>query len=212
MIIAIDDFDIDENMTKYARAICHLDVHYQNSDDKRHHMYRHGEVVSCGFFTWDQYPECWAGAWGGTHVLFKITDHSLVHYLHSAETVRSKRRDYEKYSVFNFPYRFRDTVLNSEKTPGRSRLTHAEMLFFSSQMTLEEHQNRDAKLAQFEPHDFSIQDSLTSERPIKLYLAGTDDTSYSATFSSIEEANKRLMQLVENPTWDDLKNDFHFSN
>ena len=51
------------------------------------------------------------------------------------------------------------------------------------------------------------------ERPVKIYMCGNDDCSYSATFMTVEEAMSALVDIERNPTFELLKkHGFEFTN
>jgi|ERR1019366_171205 hypothetical protein len=62
-------------------------------------------------------------------------------------------------------------------------------------------------------NDTPFTDIPTIERPIKLYLAGNDDTSYSFFATTVEEAEKVLETLILEPTMEKLRDlGFVFTN
>ena len=47
-------------------------------------------------------------------------------------------------------------------------------------------------------------DYATVERPIRLYLTGDDDCSYSAFFATTDQAEGMLVNIITFPLWDSL--------
>jgi hypothetical protein len=73
-------------------------------------------------------------------------------------------------------------------------------------------------------YDIAIKESIANrsaetmgfphvENPIRVYLAGNDDCSYSRVFPTVDAAKEALQQIIEIPMWETLESfGFVFTN
>ena len=213
MISTVEDFlaknTISETMAKYARSLCTAGSEF-------------GKLWKTGFLVWEEETAyMWAGPWGESHVFFKIVDHRFCPDLQTEEELVAKYRKQVRYSVYKKPARLtagldRDIYSVDGHIYKRSMITHEERLAMMALMTHDELLEHEAQLKKCDDA-YAIENGwcgqATVERPISLYLAGTDDASETALFLTIASAEAALFELAADPTPATLKRlGFQFTN
>lgn len=170
------------------------------------------ELVRVGMLKWeDETACCWGGPYKGNYVFGKIEDYSLTcGELKSLAEIAEYWRTYFKYSTYcfqhgslqkYFPYMDRQfstfLQISSDGTHcGRSSLTHQELELFLSRAPKEEKDYREEKIKE-ELEGTITQYTLSIELPVRFYLCGNDDTSYSGYFPTREAAIKDWDYIIE---------------
>jgi len=157
---------------------------------------------------------CWSSSfdWQGSEYVFcNITDHSFDLNILTVEQVKLSERVYEQYSKYNIPYSYQEREWTKEhflvtskdgSLASRGRLTHHELVLFNIGCT-------DVEMAYYKnklklKNDTWANEEATIERPIKVYMCGTDDTSYSAAFVGMEDAKKKIKDYEQTGVLDSL--------
>lgn len=179
--------------------------------------------VKCGMLKWsdvDAYR--WYGAFEGNFCFFRLTDHTNVPDLPTLEEIEKKMLDYKKFSRFSWPYDFPDKILGKDwnivtlhgQVCSRSTLTQEEL----NQLV------HNANSEQFKYWLDKTQEKFdwdkttpSKEFPIKLYLCGNDDDSWTKLFTNLRTAEFYLNQLsgineFDAPTFDIISRDFVYTN
>lgn len=169
------------------------------------------------FIEWPDEPENWTGAWAETHVLALISDHSLTP-LRTLKETEAGNEAYAKYTLYNVPNSFRqlipDTCHVGDALCSRGRITHQEYQSLWAEM---EELDRELWQTAQEELLLRMQEDVkgypTVELPVRILLAGTDDTTYSLCVATRKEAFEILEGLKNCPTWALLKDyGFIFTN
>jgi len=175
------------------------------------------EILKVGMIKWGFDAANWAGAWSKEYAFFKIEDYTPTVGLKTKREIRCSQFERERYSMYNLPYSFTQKLNNIVKTKdgkecSRSTVSHKELLQFFKEATKEEIKNRKQEIRKdlIEHLEFLIPHK---EKPIRFYLAGNDDCSYTAVFSTADKAFHALKEIEFNPVFNTLSSfSFKFSN
>jgi hypothetical protein len=156
----------------------------------------------------------WAGPFPGPSCYFRIEDHSRTQNIQTANQQMVSWKEHTRFCLFSFPHDVRlrlsamfpnDEVDNGSfiedfpqgdgKTTkvSRTNLTHGELGVILEHCTHREimhYHNRVVRAGE----NFRIE-TPTVERPVKLYMCGNDDTSYTIFCVTIQEALEKLKKL-----------------
>ncbi len=183
------------------------------------------QVVKQGMLKWeDESACCWGGPFDGNYVFCKIEDHSLTLDLKSLAEIAEHWKTYTKYSTYNtlrgsvekyFPD-FKDgsfPQISSKGTKcGRSQFTHQELLHYIDKCTPDEFQYRLEKV-DTENIDLITGKELSIELPVEFYLYGTDDTSWTNYYATVDEALVEFDYIVKHqPDIERIQRTFVFTN
>lgn len=161
------------------------------------------------FIEWHDCPEAWAGPWAEKYALAVLSDHSLMTRIDTYDVQMAKREHSARTSAYNLPGKYKAQFLRTRsyggKPVGCSSLTYAECQKIRLEMSVEEIAAWDSKV------DKSIASSRLDmggtvhfEKPVRIYMFGNDDTSYSLVLETQESALGVLAKLRETPTWENL--------
>jgi len=187
------------------------------------------KLVVSGMIDWidKKDAEFWGGAWEGQYAGCRITDYSLCLDIPTLEMVNQQQIKFSKYNSFNIPlYAFermfkwrpdcnRHTFIVKTidgKECSRSELTHIELETFLRNATPEEIAYRETEIQRENKEMEWGKEMPTKEFPVKIYLFGNDDCSYTKTCKSDKEALKILQIIVDNPNSKYIHDNFIFSN
>ena len=171
------------------------------------------ELIKCGFILWNEdEAHIWAGPWCGIGVFFKICDYSKVKWIQTCEERDASLKRRALYGYYTFPYKSRKLLDNLRVSKNPDELTSVERSMLLSVISEEEYMEYFSNYGKV--YDNLLKEfSVTVEHPIKLYLCGNDDTSYSASFARPDLAIDALKEIDANPTMKTLnKFDFKFTN
>jgi hypothetical protein len=202
---------LEDYLLEYAKHSARLD---KDPDD----VYW-AETFLAEFLVWPDSPERWAGAWGGTSVFVILEDHSRRYPApKTAELQRLEHQMHAETSVYSLPVNYQSkylkTVVLNGKQCSSSKLTHADIKELKASMSKEElaawQSSIDEEIRCLN-HDRDAY--ATFEKPIRVHLMGTDDTSYSLCFETREDAMEAFDVLKKSPSWETLNNmGFFFTN
>lgn len=185
------------------------DQHYLTSLCQERPNYK---LLKCGLIEWPDNPSSWGGAFSGKYALCRIEDHSLSHGLVSKLARTVNLLEHVKYSKFYFPSemqnKYEKTLLCKVgvETAMRCKLTESELekwseefkrRFYAKYWEAEAKRIEDFARLMEEP-------SVTIETPIRFYLCGNDDTSYTQVYESKRSAINALQALLSSPNWNML--------
>ena len=210
-----ETFENHESLQKYASYL--LQSHNELF------VYR----VMEGFLLWDKKDAFrWSSPWFENGVLLCVDDCSYNDTPTIGE-LKERHLKYEKYNAYNLPEKYqkeffcspikkgqcrtRLIVSNKLNKCSRAQLTHQEYIEFRYRMNNEEKKehNNNIKHTKF----FTDLHTMSYEYPVKIYLCGTDDTSYSYYAESVKVANDIIDNLTKKPNFDTLeKLGFVFTN
>lgn len=181
-------------------------------------------VLSHGMLEFDTEEDyCLAGPFktkdGKSWAMYRLTDHTREKELLSKEQIEIQQKTYKKYSAY--------TYRNIEKILGenwwsvtydgnicrRSNLTYREYLLIEKELGKDE-MNRLYQTAINLPNEEKWHTTTPHiEMPIKLYIAGNDDSSYIKLFETTEEGEEYLKKLASKPvTSEQIQSDMYFTN
>ena len=171
----------------------------------------HNTQMSC-FIKWNaEEADAWGGPWPGDTVLCTISDARLnpYHISNPLLTVEENLRlgdIRDASSVYYFPYRLtRDIDLKMlyKGTPcSRSELTAPEISDMMAKMTAEEHAERELTLKKVRNSRYAERLAYPSvDYPFRLYMCGSDDSSYACCYAGAEEAVNALTAMAGNPSF-----------
>lgn len=159
----------------------------------------HERDILQGFIHWDNDEACcWGGPWEGNHVFFHISDFTnAIHPwgnkpLETAEELLEVARKHCKYSPYNYPQKL-VPHFNPLSDNERNQILDAlsEKQISKLDQKINDEINRYSKeLLESVPH---------VEKPIRFYMCGNDDTSYTAVFATEKEALLALKMIEEVP-------------
>lgn len=178
-------------------------------------------IIEGGFLNWENNPEQWSGPWMGNFVFYVVSDHSKEDLV-SEDAIKSKYIEYVMSSRYSYPSNIINKCftednficfVNGQKC-SRSELTMDERREIMANMSRQEIMDLSIsiknQIRHF--HNVEIKADVCKERPFKIFLVGTDDTSYSKTFATKEEALSMLAKLEQTSSWDIIFKDFVFTN
>lgn len=185
--------------------------------------------IRCGFLKWDNNESwIWSGDYNGCYCAFIIDSYSNAEPLLTKAEMDIHQLKSDKYCSFSWPpnilYKYFDNDIlvdygfkfhfdDSDKVYVRNQLTEDEYNHLISVCTGDELNIHKSKLELLNSCFRWSNCEFTVETPIRLYLYGTDDTSYSIFVDTIETANETLIKLEKLPTFDNLKSlNGHFTN
>jgi len=217
---------------KFFDEFSHLN---KNKDDVEN-LYNFAKRITCsntsmdeiftyrqleGFVIWDKFETSnWAPAWFDIGVLIMVDDHSYACDLPSIRTKKNQLKDDAKYSIYNFPYHIQKKWLEKNRrivstdghVCGRSELTYDELEEIKEKMNTTETSEYANNMWKQESH-YSDKSFLTKENPVRIYMCGTDDYSYTCHTSNMKKANEIISDILNEPSMTTLfKNEFFFSN
>jgi len=157
--------------------------------------------VKCGMLKWsdiDAYR--WYGAFEGNFVFFRLTDHTNDPNLPTLQEIEEKKLNYKKFSRFSWPYDYPKKILGENwdlvevngKTCSRSTLTQKELdelVALSTYDQLKYYLDKTQEKFDWE------KSSPSKEFPVKLYLCGNDDDSWTKLFTNLRTAEFYLNEL-----------------
>jgi hypothetical protein len=170
------------------------------------------QFIKRGFIRWTDNPNWWAGA-------FKIEDESYaylelvkLHKLRSLSELNENSIDYYNMSWYYFPERARkksgisDTVEIDGKKYSRSRVSQTQVELLLSIMKNDEIEKRQQEIEECVKHaKLENEHSIPhKEKPYKIYMAGTDDFSYTSVFETEQLALNVIELLEKSPTWNNI--------
>jgi hypothetical protein len=166
-----------------------------------------GKLINC-MIAWNSEEAFrWSGPWQGNHVLCSVDDarcRSPYTLKTAQETVDFLRR-MEEHSAFLFPSRL-TKILHKDKPSQIDKISDEDMAWLLQAMSLDERKTREQKLetcfAKIERERYS---HPSSDYPYRVYLCGTDDTSYSRCYASEHEAMNAIQSLAHTPTFENLE-------
>jgi len=202
---------LEENMVKFANSICQVDIDPSN--------FNYPRTLRAEFIKWPDSPEYWAGAWARTHVLACVKDHTNIYPALKPRHIRDAEiKHYAMTCTYCLPSKYRQQYEKVVTVNGRkclnSTLTNVELTELDELMSDEEKSEWGQKVSDHIANS-KLDDTTytTFEKPIRIYLAGTDDTSYSLTCATADEAMACLDRIKSKPSWGALKAaGFVFSN
>jgi hypothetical protein len=181
----------------------------------------HEHILAEGFIKWPDNPECWAGAYEtpeGGYVWCSVSNSERCYGLKSmAETIAGNEK-YATYSAYNLPPYLLSMSERKVKVHGSectaTQLTRSELDAIVAVMGKLDREQWEGKVEKLKSSMNSESRGYpTVEYPVKIYLAGTDDCSYSLCTATQEIANDIVSDLVKNPTWDKVRDyGFVFTN
>lgn len=157
----------------------------------------------------------WFGPFEGNYVFCRIEDYTYVYPdIPTEEEIDLKQKTFEMYMSYNIPPKAFSRIFNHDKlffitkgTDGkeysRSSLTHEEYQKVILELTEEEMKQRDYNIK----HNLKFKWSLTEvnkEFPVKIYLCGDDDDSYTKLDRNKKEADEEVENLI------DINNDMRY--
>jgi hypothetical protein len=157
---------------------------------------------------------------------YRITDHTQEDNIRSAEQIDAHQRTWFKYSWYTYRYTNETTVVEhvlgkdwdicyvGENKCSRGQLTHQEYLKIEAflgrekakllyEQALEEMNRPSCRWANATAH---------IELPIKLYVCGNDDSSYTKLFATREDALNFVENMSKEPCKMDLNEEMLFTN
>jgi len=166
-----------------------------------------------GMLKWGGNMDLWAGPFKGNTCYASIIDYSCVIYLKTVDQLILEWKTREIYSAYSFPTSIRekldkifpkameiDTIAGSfletykdGSKATRTQLTQAELNLLKTSCT-EEELNHYTNKVRHSTERFSIT-VPTVEAPVSLYMAGTDDVSFTIFYITIAEAVKDLIHF-----------------
>ena len=191
------------------------------------------ELIISGMILWDSDTACnWGGPWDEKYVACQITNHTFCYELPSVEQVILTQKVYETYSVYNISHKtffnlfgWRDDILKDnnggyrigfEKISSsgvrcsRSTLTHRELQTFIKHAPCEEVNSWRHRIENLNCDWYKS--TPTKEFPIKIYLYGNDDISYSKCCETSKRAIQIVKSLIKKPDWKIISEEFVFTN
>lgn len=175
----------------------------------------------------DESACCWGGPFKGNYIFCKIEDYSLtVGELKSLAEIAEHWETYIQYSTHNilysgralkkyFPelqewYFIQKTKDGSECS--RTQFTHSELLHYLNNATKEELEHRQQMIRE-ERERLITNRELSIELPIKFFLCGNDDTSWTNYYATSAEALVDFDFLLnEQPDIGYIQRNFVFTN
>jgi len=189
-------------------------------------------LVDSGMIDWKNKEEaaCWGGAWEERYAACKITDYTLCLDIPTIEMVNCQENKFYNYSLhyiqfqalkrmFGWRKDFIDAghygyfLLSTKdgKECSRSELTHAELETFLRNATPEELAYREQKIKKENKHIW-WKETPTKEFPVKIYMFGNDDCSYSKMCKNENEAIKIVNEIIKHPKMEYIHKNFVFTN
>lgn len=154
--------------------------------------------------------------------MFRLTDHTKEHKLPSADQIDAHQRTYIKYSAYTYGYgnctkvfgKGWDISYVGDSRCSRGAITHQEYLQLESFLGAEKTKELyDIGLEDLDiPVDRWVNTTPHIELPIKLFVAGNDDTSFTKLFATREEAYNFLESMIKEPCKMDLNTEMLFTN
>jgi hypothetical protein len=177
-------------------------------------------VIEGGFLKWEQDASQWAGPWMGNFVLYVVSDFRQTR-LPKEEELKTKYSEYVMANIDSYP----QDVVSKCFTEDQFTCFVDGKKWIRTQLTLDERREIVANLSRQEVMDLSLSirtqinhfntveilGDVCKERPFKLYLCGNNDTAYSKTFATKEEALSMLAKLEQTSSWDIIFNYFVFT-
>jgi hypothetical protein len=212
------DINIIKNagMRKYAQSfLVRHNKTFTSDFDRYQHIVQNGVgvLVEAGFIDWTDLPECWAGPWDSKYVFYKIVNHSLQD-LPSREELELSFKKSARTAAWIYPKRLKDNYYTDIKDRYVKRMTYQEYIKLCNDMTAAEAEEFEKNVEQYISRRYKeINQILTFETPVRIYMCGTDDTSYSLCVQTPEDAISIIDDLSNNSTWENLRNmGFVFTN
>lgn len=181
-----------------------------------------------GFVLWNKNETSnWSSSWFDKGVLIKIDDHSYNCDLCSLTVAEQKRKDYIKYSIFYLPFSVekklvtmnntKDNYLKIQSNDGhicrRTDMTYEEFISLRANMTPDEYEEHNKNIKKALSDVAKNMFSLTKENPIRIYMCGTDDTSFTCYTNNMKNANRIVENILNTPSMNTIqKAGFFFSN
>ena len=171
------------------------------------------EIYKVGMLEWNNKDaDCWGGPFEENYIFCRITDHRFEYPApKSVREINLEQEIYEEYSGYNvplparlriFPYATKPHGYFIQKTwegkeCSRSMFTHAEYTLMMSELTVEEKAEREQNI------NYKLKakyrwalEQPSKEFPIKIYLCGNDDCSYTRVVLNRQEAQKEFKALL----------------
>lgn len=177
------------------------------------------------FILWNDVPEYWSGPYFKKYVLCSITDYTPQEDLKSTNLLKWEIREKAKYNIKNVPEKYKKYIdMSPRLISGKENKIHE---WEKHKMNISEYRHilkiidekskkqwfRNQKLEFQKEFNRDILEYPSMDYPVKVYLCGNDDTSYSILTENREKALMIVNDIRNNPTWDNLQNiGFIFTN
>lgn len=224
MIISHDEYVkiCQDNNPEYSKYV----LHERETEDRNTPETFITIVLSHGMLEFNvKHDYCLAGPFktkdGRSWAMYRLTDHTREHKLPSREQIEANQRTYEKYNAYTYGWNKVTNILGKDwhlvtlrgGPCGRASLTHQEYLRVEKELGKEEMDRlyQDALISSNDEKWYTTTPHI--EMPVKLYIAGNDDSSYTRLFETVEEGEKYLKELADVPTTSEqITSDMYFTN
>jgi|GEM_PF-6483811 len=218
---------IDEYLEKYSQTLSMTNYLMGMAVNKSTSPFP-PEFIKVGMLKWeDGSANCWGGPYKGNYVFCKVEDHTFtVGNLKSLAEIAEHWKSYITYSTHNtinggralqkyFP-EIKDWYFIQKTTDGkecsRTSFTHQELQHYLTNATKEELAYREDRIKE-KMEGLITNYALSIELPVKFYLCGNDDCSYTGYFPTKDAALKTLEFFIEEqPDISWIQEKFEFTN
>ena len=165
-----------------------------------------------GMLKWEDDSYLWAGPYKFDYIRMKITKENTT------KTEVDVFADMNKYVTYSWMYRANSVLSRvgfDKKYYTSSEMTEDEKKIVEDAETPEEHLFFElSRIKTLSQKDFLPSASYTIEHPYRIHLSGNDDCSYSKFYNAEpnEILNMETFSTLFSASWEDIKQDFHFTN
>lgn len=196
------------------------------------------KLIMSGMIDWKDEEDAsnWAGPWDKRYVGCKIENYSLTLDLPTIAMIKEEERKFWFYNSSNirrdvfrrifkdhpdFPHEYDKQTKNAfylimKATTGqecsRMEMTQEEVDYFLANATEEEKRYREMEIENKTKNLNLWKETPTKEFPVKIYLFGNDDLSYSKVCYNVKEAEKIVNEIIEKPKMKYIYDNFVFTN
>ncbi len=187
-------------------------------------------LIACGMIDWKRKIDAssWGGPFNEKYVGCRITDYSFCLNVQTIEVINLQETNRLLYSTYSIPNDSIQRIFSSlpyfkdcghyyglqmigidGKEYSRRELTQRELEMFLKNANVDELKYYESRINR---KLYRSKEVPTKECPVKIYLFGNDDCSYTMTCPTEDDALEMIYKIVERPSMKFIQENFQFTN